>query len=54
MDVFTANIGHMLHYAHQQPHIIKAMVDNFMKQYKLATGQNDNELKDMLMKFVDK
>lgn len=54
MDVFTSYIGKLLHYSHQSPDIADNMVYLFMDTYNEVLGENDNELRDMLLKYVDK
>ena len=54
IDEFTSYIGKILHYSHQSPRMARGMIDLFMVDYKNITGENDNELRNMLLQYIDK
>lgn len=52
MDEFTSYIGKILHYSHQHPEATKWIIDLFMTDYKDVVGTSNNELRDMLNRYV--
>lgn len=54
IDEFTSYIGKILHYSHQHPDRALGMINIFMVDYKQLTGENDNELRNMLLLYVEK
>jgi len=54
IDEFTSYIWKTLHYSHQHPDRALGMINIFMVDYKQLTWENDNELRNMLLSYIEK
>lgn len=54
IDEFTSYIWKILHYSHQHPDWALGMINVFMVDYKEIVWENDNELRNMLLSYVEK